>query len=128
MNAIAIREPKTALTKLLDLLVPNVADTDSLELQIHIDNDNIVIRDIISYLQLIDHIYGRMQKNGFLSYSMKPCNYLQIAEVRHGSTIFTLLGTLMSYNNALLVLFVCLRFLPLATESLTRAYRQACPR
>jgi hypothetical protein len=56
-----------------------------LELVITIEDEGIPAREFAEYLALLDRIYGRMDRDGLMSYAHREWGRLRIAEVNKGS-------------------------------------------
>lgn len=121
MNKLAIRKPITALRQLVNLALPDAMDGDVIELTILVDNHDLVIRDMVAYFELIDHIYGRLQPEGFRSYALQHEHFLRFDEIRQGSLLMLILDKLNGFP-LLVVLWLCLKYLPSGANFLASAY------
>ena len=121
MNELAIRRPVGALRQLSGLVLPEVRDGDVVELAIRTENRDIAVRDMAAYLELTDHIYGRLQQDGFRSYAMRRRDQLRFKEIRPGSLEMLIQAALHGVS-PLLIVWLCLKCLPSAANSLANAF------
>lgn len=121
MDKLAVRYPAAALLELRAALVPGVIDGDSVQLGIRLKDEGIPLRDFAAYLELIDRIYGRLQPAGSKSYSLRPSQHLRIDRVRVGS-IELVIPEVVGPISTLAMVWLCLKAVPPAVESLARAY------
>ncbi len=121
MRDLVVRMPVIALRELQSLLVPGAREGDRLELIVRTDCCDLPLRDMAAYLQLIDHIYGRLQPSGFRSYAMRPTEYLRVERVRPGS-VELVIPEILQNVPLISIVWLCLKYLPPAVESLTKAY------
>jgi hypothetical protein len=121
MGDLAIRRPLSALRLLNDLLLPEAKDGDAIELEIHASSSGVAIRDMAAYLELIDHVYGRLHSGGYRSYVMRPREFVRIDEIRGGTIIIVIVGVVAAAS-PLLITHLCLKYLPAAAEKLANAY------
>ena len=85
----------------------------NIELIITIEDENLNIKELSSYLDYIYKIDGKLNPIGFLSYSRMPRVQIEISRMRRGSweiIIEKLIGTPEGQN--LMILFLVLKYLP----------------
>lgn len=118
--------PKTALVDLRELFIPSDTPDDShLELSIRIADTDITVRDLTAFLDFVDGIYGRLAKEGFLSYARREYGHLKVDQVQKGSLELLLQEAITSdYSHNLIIIYLAIRFLPPAINSLASAYNQ----
>lgn len=121
MDDASIHVPQTALRELRAILAPEARAGDRLGLIVRTDCCDLPIRDLAAYLQLIDNVYGRLQPSGFRSYVMRPTDYLLVEEVRPGS-LELVISEVLEAAPPIVVLWLCLKYLLPAAESLAKAY------
>lgn len=122
MDDLVVRRPVTALRLVNELVLPGAQVGDTLELSVRAESHALPARDMAAYLELIDHIYGRLRPEGFRSYAMRPYAHVRLAEVRSGSLEMAVVETLVQGAAPLVILWLCLRFLPQLAVSVTSAY------
>lgn len=121
MDELAVRKPTAALAELQAAVVPGVGEGDSVQLSIRVKDEGLPLRDFAAYLELIDRVYGRLQPAGSRSYSLRSSQHLRIERVRFGS-IELVIPEVVGPIPALAVVWLCLRVMPPAVESIARAY------
>ena len=86
MENLPARVPHTLFPDLISSFVPPDIPPDAvLELVITVDDHNIPTREFAEYLELIDRLYGRLSREGLMSYAHRESGRLRIAEIRRGS-------------------------------------------
>jgi len=127
VNDLTLRRPTAALRELRRLVVPDDAPDDSrLELVIRTSDRDLSIRDLSAFLDLIDSLYGRLSPKGFRSYARRERGHIEIWRLEPGSWELVL-ETLLSrfqYPEILLVIWMALKYLPRAVQSVATAYNQ----
>lgn len=122
-----IAKPRNALEELRHLMIPSDTPEDSLiELVISISNDNIILRDLSAFLELIDHVHGRLTSEGLRSYARREHGHLRISRVQHGSWQF-IIETTLSYirqTEVILIIWLVLKYLPQAVQTIASAYNE----
>ncbi len=93
---------------------------DKIELVIVCDYP-FVLRELVLYLKFIDRIYGRLLDWNLHSYSQKPYEQLKISEVRTGSFELVILQEVGSYITPLAILWLVLKYLPIAIKTTSEA-------
>ncbi len=121
MGATPLRIPVDGVVALQTLIVPEAEAGDRLELIVRTDCQDLALRDMAAYLQLIDHVYGRLQPRGFRSYAMRPAQYLRVEQVRSGS-VELVIPEILKDLPLIAVVWLCLKYLPPAAESLAKAF------
>jgi hypothetical protein len=58
---------------------------DQLELSLRFRDQDISVRELTAYLDLLDGAYGRVDPHGFRSYALTQHRHLRIAQIAHGS-------------------------------------------
>lgn len=126
MKQLPIKIPASALQDLRAAFVP--ADTPAgsyLELSIRIADEDLTIRDLSAFLELIDRIYGRLSEKGLPSYARREIGHLKINKLQKGSWELLLQEVLTSeYSYSLLVILLAVKYLPPAIQSIATAYNQ----
>lgn len=127
MDDLPIKKPKNALNELYNLIIPkNITEDASIQLIVCINDENLSIRDLSAFLELIDHIYGRLTTEGFQSYAQRKHRHLRISKVKQGSCEL-IIETLLSYlkqSEILLIIWLALKYLPKAIQTMTTSYNQ----
>lgn len=121
MGQLAIRKPLSALRLLNEMLLPGACEGDAFELEIHASSRDVAMRDMAAFLELADHIYGRMHPDGYRSYVMRPQEYMRIEEIRAGSALLTISGLLQNPSTWMIV-WLCLKYVPFVLEKTANAY------
>lgn len=108
-------------------MVPDDAPSDSrLELVIRTSDRELSIRGLSAFLDLVDGLYGRLSPEGFRSYARREHGHIEISRLEPGSwelVLETLLSRLQ-YPEILLVIWLALKYLPPAVQSVATAYNQ----
>jgi len=127
MEDLPIQKPRNALEELLHLIFPiNISEDSCIELVISIASENISIRDLSAFLELVDHIYGRLTPEGFRSYARRDFGHLKISRIQEGTwelIIETTLSTLKQ-SGILLIIWLVLKYLPQAFKTTASAYNE----
>lgn len=99
-------------------------------LEIVSDDKNLRVRDLASYLKLIDSAFGRIDPEGYLSYAHRPDDQLRISTIEEGSTRYEFAILVLDYLQAwqTLVTYAVLVALPSvvsgrAAKNWAEAYR-----
>jgi hypothetical protein len=121
MGELAFPEPRTALRLANEALLPGARRGQPIELEIHTRNRDVSVRDMAAYLELLDHVYGRLQAEGYRSYAMRPSQHVRFEEIRSGSVLLTIPGVLENVS-PLVILYLCLKYIPTSVEKLAVAY------
>lgn len=121
MGESRLSKPITALAQLQELVLPGAKEGAGLALQMQLHAEDLPLRDMAAYLELTDHIYGRLQSESFRSYAMRPRDQLRFSDAQPGSIILTIPG-LVQDASPLVMLWLCLKYLPSAVESVAKAY------
>ena len=126
MKNLPINTSHSALTDLLNAYIPKYASKDAcVELSIRIADEDLSIRDMSAFLELADSIYGRLSENGLSSYARKEHGHLTIDALRRGSWELLLREAISNGSpHSLIVIFLVIKYLPVATQSLATAYNQ----
>lgn len=127
MEDLPIQKPRNALEELWHLIIPmNIPEDSVIELVIRIAPENISIRDLSAFLELVDHIHGRLSPEGFRSYARREFGHLKISRVQEGSWEL-ILETTLSYvkqSEILLIIWLVLKYLPQAFQTIASAYNE----
>lgn len=127
LEDLPVAKPRNALEEFRKLMIPSDRPEDSLvELVISISNDDIVIRDLSAFLELIDHVHGRLTSEGLRSYARREHGHLKISRVQHGSWQF-IIETTLSYikqTEVILIIWLVLKYLPRAVQTIASAYNE----
>jgi len=117
------RVPHTLLPDLVRAFVPPDTPNDAkLELVITIEDGNIPVKEFADYLALVDRLYGRMSRNGLMSYAHREWGRLQIAEIRKGSLETAFQFALENADKAI-VTYLFLKGLPNLIKVSAEAYK-----
>ncbi|GEM_PF-1571681 len=121
------RDPISPLRNidLLSVLLGSTSSSDRVELVITLDDQNLNIKDLGSYLDFIYWIDGNLSKYGFASYSHTPSQQIAISRIQIGSWELVIEEIVSSENvKVISVLFLALKYLPSVVKaSLDTAYR-----
>lgn len=127
MEDLPIQKPRNALEELWHLVIPmNIPEDLVIELFIRIAPKNISIRDLSTFLELLDHIHGRLTPEGFRSYARREFGHLKISRVQEGSWEL-IIETTLSYvkqSEILLIIWLVLKYLPQAFQTISSAYNE----
>jgi len=94
-------------------------------LSIRIADEDLTIRDLSAFLDLIDRIYGRLSEKGLSSYARKELGHLKINKLQKGSWELLLQEVVTSgYSHSLIVILLAVKYLPPAIQSLATAYNE----
>ena len=126
MDNLPANIPKTALIDLREAFIPSeTPDNSYFELSIRIDDEDLTIRDLSAFLNFIDGIYGRLTKEGFQSYARREHGHLKFERIQKGSWELLLREAITSsYSHALIIIFLAIKYLPPAINSLASAYNK----
>ncbi len=126
MKNLPVKTPESALKELCEAYIPSDTPEDSyIELSIRIADEDLTIRDLSAFLDLIDSIYGRLSENGLLSYARREHGHLKINKLQKGSWELLLQEVITSgYSHSLIVILLAIKYLPPAFQSIATAYNQ----
>ncbi len=126
MKNLPVKTPESALKDLRAAYIPTGTPGDSIiELSIRIADEDLTIRDLSAFLDLIDRIYGRLSEAGLQSYARREHGHLKINKLQKGSWELLLQEAITSgYSYSLLVILLAVKYLPPAVQSLATAYNQ----
>ena len=126
MKNLPVKTPDSALKDLRDAYIPvDTPEGSYLELSIHIADEDLTIRDLSAFLDLIDRIYGRLSEKGLPSYARREHGHLKINKLQKGSWELLLQEVISSgYSHALIVILLAVKYLPPAIQSLATTYNQ----
>lgn len=118
--------PGGTVRELAALLLSDYREDDTVELAIRTRNVGLSARDLAAYLGLVDRLYGRLTPEGYRSYAQRVSGHLQIAEVQPGSLELLAREALdvLGSPERLIVLWLCLKYLPAATHTLASTYNE----
>jgi hypothetical protein len=105
-----------------NLLPPPMPPNAVVELVISLDSSGLKARDFAGYLSLIDHVYGRLDPKGLLSYAHRKEGHLEFSDVRAGS-LELVISELFERSLPLVVLVLALKYLPEALSNLASAFK-----
>jgi hypothetical protein len=113
------KTPSLSKLKLSQSIFKDVAnDFDYLELFIKIQDTNINIKELSSYLELIYKIDGQLSEVSFARYSHTPRHQIEISEIRFGSWDIVIERVLNDINaDKLAITYFALKFLPKIIET-----------
>lgn len=126
MKNLPIKTPDSALKDLRDAYIPSDTPEGSyIELSIRIADEDLTIRDLSAFLDLIDSIYGRLSEKGLPSYARSEHGHLKINKLQKGSWELLLQEVITSgYSHALIVILLAVKYLPPAVQTIATAYNQ----
>ena len=123
-RSMPMRYPRNAIEAVQSTVLPLYIPPDAtLELVIVLDPSGVKARDLANYLSLIDHVYGRLDPRGLLSYAHRRTGHLELSHVRGGS-VELVISELIENGTALVVLYLVLKYLPEALRNLASAFRE----
>lgn len=124
MKNLPVKTPDSALKDLRAIYIPTNTPEDSyLELSIRIADEDLTIRDLSAFLDLIDRVYGRLSEKGLPSYARKELGHLKINKLQKGSWEL-LLQEVITSGYSLIVILLAVKYLPPAIQSLATAYNE----
>ena len=123
-----VRTPRKALSDVWAILLPDELSSGSkIQLRIKISDEQLVLRDLSAFLDLIDRMYRRVSREGFASYSHRQYGHLEITKIRNGSREL-ILDAVISQNSdkapLLVVIWLAVKYLPPAVHSAASAYHE----
>jgi hypothetical protein len=122
-ESIPLKYPRNAINAVQSSVLPlHVPPDATVELIIALDASGVKARDLASYLSLIDHVYGRLDPRGLMSYAHRKTGHLELSHVRRAS-VELVISELMENAPTLVVLFLVLKYLPEALRNLASAYK-----
>jgi hypothetical protein len=126
MKNLPVKTPDSALVDLREAYIPFDAPEGSfLELSIRISDEDLTIRDLSAFLDLIDRIYGRLSEKGLKSYARREYGHLKINKLQKGSWELLLQEVISSgYSYSLIVILLAVKYLPPAVQSIATTYNQ----
>lgn len=126
MKNLPVKTPDSALKDLSSAYIPADTPDDSIiELSIRIADEDLTIRDLSAFLELIDSIYGRLSETGLQSYARREEGHLKINKLQKGSWELLLQEVITSgYSYTLIVILLAVKYLPPAVQSLATAYNE----
>lgn len=123
MENLPARVPHTLFPDLVSAFVPPDTPPDAvLELVITIEDENISVREFSEYLALTDRVYGRMSREGLMSYAHREWGRLHIAKVNKGS-LENILVFLQEHADKAIVLYLLLKNLPNIIKASTETFK-----
>ena len=122
-ESIPMKYPRNAIEAVQSNLLPLPLPPNAVVgLIISVDANRLKARDLASYLSLIDHVYGRLDPKGLLSYAHRKEGHVELSDVRAGSVELVISG-LIEHRWTLVVLFLVLKYLPEALRNLASAFK-----
>ena len=114
---------KRSLARLLQDQVAGPGQ-ERLVLRLRLDDAQVPLRGLASYLAFIDRAYGRLHPGGLASYAQRRGEHVRLAQVRAGSLEAVLEQLLTNLDGAtyLVVLYLLLKHLPALVQALAEAY------
>jgi hypothetical protein len=88
--------PIAALRALAEVVRAEFADAAFVELRIRLRDSDLNVREMATYLGLLDGVYGRLDAAGYRSYALRSYGQLRIAKVEPGSIDLTFLFNLLT--------------------------------
>lgn len=122
-ESMPIKYPRNAIEALHSILIPPETPSSSvIDLIITLPTSGMKARDLSSYLSFIDHVYGRLDPKGLISYAHRKEGHLEIANVRTKS-IELVLSEILESSEKLGILYIVLKYLPEFVRNLTGAFK-----
>jgi hypothetical protein len=119
-NSLSEVVPLIALKDLIDVIIPqDIEEINSIELSIRIEDFEVNIRELTTFLSFIDKVYGRMKDWSLNSYSHLPNHQLKIETIRFGSIEVIISEILVQAKENLIplvVVFIALKVLKPLSE------------
>jgi len=115
MSILPVNVPRVALYDVARLFLPFGGDRDQrVELIIRVDDDQLNLRELSSYLALVDRVYGRLTIAGLRSYAQSRDDQLQIREIRKGSIEIIIEQAIATANDKtpIIITGLFLKYLP----------------
>jgi hypothetical protein len=123
-ESLPVKIPGNAIEAVQASVLPSPLPRNAvLELIISLDPTELKARDLASYLSLIDHVYGRLDPRGLLSYAHRKEGHIEISDVRTGS-VDMVIAELIEHSPPLVVVFLALYYLPEALRNLATAFHE----
>lgn len=103
---------------LINLFQQAIGIEEDIRLEIEITSHDIVLRELSSFLLIIDHFYGRFDKNGYQSYASSHHKHLKADEIKVGSIVVVIEQIIekLGKHNAV-YFFLLIKFLPSIIKS-----------
>lgn len=98
-------------------------NSDSIDLHIYINNEDLSLRELSRFLLFLDQTYGRLLIGDLRSYAWHKQLQLRVKEIKQGS-IEIILTTILQYvpdPKALLILYLILKYVPKVVESVAKS-------
>jgi len=129
MNYFPTRIPKKSLRTVAERVVPALGDAprgSKLVLEVRIDCNNIVARDFAAFLDLADHVYGRVSSRGLDSYSRRSGGHFAFDRSEPGSWVLIAEHALGAANAAspLLAVWLVLKYAPSGMHLLAASFNE----
>ena len=122
-GSMPIKYPRNAIKAVqLALLPPDIPSNATVQLRIALEASGIKARDLASYLSLIDHVYGRLDPQGLLSYAHRKEGHVELSDVRAGS-VELIISELVESAPTLAVIFIVLKLLPEFIRNLAASFK-----
>lgn len=122
-GSMPIKYPRNAIKALqLSLLPPDIPSNATIQLCIALEATGIKARDLASYLSVIDHVYGRLDPKGLLSYAHRKDGHVELSDVRAGS-VELIISELVESAPTLAVIFIVLKLLPEFVRNLAGSFK-----
>jgi len=122
-ESMPMKYPRNAIEAVQSIVLPRPMPPNAvLGLVISLDSSGVKARDLASYLSLIDHVYGRVDPKGLLSYAHRKEGHLEFSEVRAGS-VELVISDLVEHGWPLVVVFLVLKYLPEFVRSIAGAWK-----
>jgi len=121
-----LRLPRAALKDLQTAFIPEKTSSDRfLCLSVILDDFSLNLRELAAYLGLIDNTYGKLSPQGIFAYSHRRECQLNIHRLGSSSVELKFVELITNTRNiqALLLIFLMLKYLPGVVESLSTAYK-----
>lgn len=111
-ESMLMKYPRNAIEAVQSIVLPPPMPPNAvLELVISLDASGLKARDFAGYLSLIDHIYGRLDPKGLLSYAHRKEGHLEFSHVRAGS-VELVISDILENSDKVVILYIVLKYLP----------------
>jgi hypothetical protein len=111
-ESMPVKYPRNAIEAVQSVVLPGRMPPNAvLGLVISLDSSGVKARDLASYLSLIDHVYGRLDPKGLLSYAHRKEGHLEFSELRAGS-VELVISEALEHGWPLVFVFLVLKYLP----------------
>lgn len=122
-ESIPMKYPRNAIEAVQSNLLPLPLPPNAVVgLIISVDANRLKARDLASYLSLIDHVYGRLDPKGLLSYAHRKEGHVELSDVRAGS-VELVITEFIQNAPTLIAVFIVLKYLPEFVRGLAGSWK-----